>query len=87
MSKGNDVFYYGDKTSPIKYDKKQIVQFTTIRNKSYKSPISGFAIVEIRLKDDTVIKIPSLLINYSSLEHKLFAYTKIEKNSFPFLRS
>lgn len=86
MSKGNDIFYYGSINSPVEYNKNQIIKFTTIRSRSYKSPINGFALIKIELKDGTIIKVPNLLVDYFSLEQKLFEYPKVDKGGFPFLK-
>ena len=87
MSKGNDVFYYGHKTSPVKYNKKDILQFTTIKSRSHRSPIAEFAIIKIQFKDGTIIKIPNLLVDDFNLGHKLFQYRNIKKGRFPFIKT
>ena len=87
MSKGNDQFYYGYKNYPVTYHKKDILQFTTIKSRNHRSPIADFAIIKIEFKDGAVIKIPNLLVNDFSLEHKLFQYRKIEKGRFPFIKT
>jgi hypothetical protein len=85
MSKGNDTFYFGKISSPTKFNKSEIVQVTTIQSRSYKSPINAFAVVIIKLRDDTIIKIPNLLIEHFNLEQKLYKYPKIDKGGFPLL--
>jgi len=87
MSKGNDIFYYGNIDNPIKYDKKDILEYTTIRSRGRKNQLNGFAIVEIEFKDCSVLKIPNLLVDYSALENKLSEYPRIEENKFPYLRT
>ena len=86
MSKGNDIFYFGNIDNPLKYDKKDILQYTIIRSKGSRNPFSGFAIVEIELKNGTVLKIPNLLVDYSAIRAKLFEYPGIDVNEFPLLR-
>lgn len=85
MSKGNDIFYFGDKKVPSKYDKKDILQYTTIRTSGSRNPFNGFAIIKIELKNGNVLKIPNLMIDYLALENKLFEYPKVDLNKLPFL--
>ncbi|MBS0646949.1 MAG: hypothetical protein JSR97_10230, partial [Verrucomicrobia bacterium] len=47
---------------------------------------SGFAVVEIELKDGAVLKIPNLLVDYLALEQKLFEHPRVDVNRFPWLR-
>ena len=86
MSKGNDNFYFGNIDNPSKYNKKDILQYTTIKSRSSRNQFSGFAIIDIELKDGTMLKIPNLLVDYTALEDKLFEYRRIDKNKFPYLR-
>ncbi|WP_345238716.1 hypothetical protein [Flavisolibacter ginsenosidimutans] len=86
MSKGNDTFYFGNVDNPLRYDKRNILQYTTIRSRGSRNQFSGFAIVEIAFKDGTVLKIPNLLVDYAALEQKLFEYRRVEVNKFPWLR-
>jgi hypothetical protein len=86
MSKGSDVFYFGNIDNPAAYDKKDILQYTIIRNRGSKNPFNGFAITEIEFKGGTVLKIPNLLVGYPAMEQKLFQYPGVDRNGFPFLR-
>lgn len=86
MSKGNDTLYFGNVENPVRYDKRNILQYTTIRSRGSRNQFSGFAIVEIEFKDGTVLKIPNLLVDYLALEQKLFEYPRIDVNKFPWLR-
>lgn len=85
MSKGNNTFFFGNVDSPLKYDKKDILQFTTIRSRGTRNQFSGFAIIKIEFKNGTILKIPNLLVDYTALENKLFEYPKIDKNKLPYL--
>ena len=87
MSKGNDIFYFGNINSPNKYDKKDIMQFTIKKSRSSRSPISEFSITTIEFRDGSQIKIPSLLLDDSAFTHKLFGYPKISEGGFPFIRN
>lgn len=48
---------------------------------------NGFAIVEIKFKNGTVLKIPNLLLDDWVLAQKLFEYPGTEKNELPYLRT
>lgn len=85
MSKGNDTFYFGDVDNPLKYDKKDILQFTTIRSHGSRNQFRGFAIIEIQFKNGAILKIPNLLVDYTALEDKLFQYPRIDKDKLPYL--
>ena len=85
MSKGNDLFYFGEIDKPIKYDKKNILQFTTIRSQGSRNQFNGFAIIKIEFKNGMILKIPNLLVDYSALENKLFEYPHIDKNKVPYI--
>ena len=85
MSRGNDAFYFGNVDNPLKYDKKDILQFTTIRSRGARNQFSGFAIIKREFKNGTILKIPNLLVDYIALENKLFEYPHIDKNKLPYL--
>lgn len=85
MSKGNDIFYFGEINSPKKHDKKEIIQYTTLKLRNSKAPINGFATIEIEFKDNEKIIIPNLLIDYISLEQKLYQCKRINKGGIPFI--
>ena len=87
MSKGNDIFYYGDKNAPEKYNKKDILQFTTYKSRGSRSPISAFAVIKIEFEDGSEIKIPDIFVSYSALEHKLSGYKHIDKSGFPYIKA
>lgn len=86
MSKGNDVFYFGNKENPIKYNKADIIQFTTFQVKNSKHTISNFALVTIEFNDGSPIEIPNIIIDHSALEYKLSGIKKVEKNTLPSLK-
>ena len=86
MSKGNEIFYFGDKENPIKYNKTQILRYTTIRIRNSKHTISNFALVIIELKNGGEIRVPNILLDYTLLECKLSGISRIEQNSYPGLK-
>jgi hypothetical protein len=87
MSKGNNTFYFGDKGNPVKYDKTEIIRFVTSKVRNNKSPISGFAVVTIELKNGIDIQIPNLLVDDLALENKLDGIPGVIKNRFPLVKS
>jgi len=87
MSKGNDIFYYGEIDSPVKYDKKDIVQYTVKRGRGSRNVLNGFALILIELKDGTLLTVPNILVEYTAMENKLNQYPRIEKGGFAFISS
>jgi hypothetical protein len=87
MSKGNDVFYFGNKENPTKYNKVDIMHFTTLQVKNTKHTINTFALVTIEFNDGSLIEIPNIIIDQSALEYKLSGINKIEKNTLPSLKA
>ena len=86
MSKGNDVFYYGEVGNPKKYSKSEIIRFTTIKVKAARSPINGFAVIVIALKDGTELQIPNLLVDDMLLHQKLSGIPNVQMSRLPLMR-
>ena len=87
MSKGNEIFYFGNKENPTKYNKTEITQFTISRIRNSKHTLSNFAVVKIELTNGFELEIPNILVDYLALESKLFEIAKIENSSYPSLRT
>ena len=87
LSRGNDSFWFGDKSNPLHYNKKDILHYTTIKMGGSRGLYNRFAIVEITFKNGTVLKIPNLLLDDWVLAQKLFECPGSEKNEFPYLRT
>ena len=87
MSKGNDVFYFGHKGNTTKYNKADIMHFTTSQIKNSKHTISNFALVTIEFNDGGLIEIPNIIIDHSALEYKLSGIKNIEQNTLPSLKA
>lgn len=86
MSKGNNIFYFGPLGNPVKYDKEDVLAYTTVQMGNRKSPLSGFSFVEIDFMDGTSLQIPNLLVSRHDLENKLFGIPGAVKYKIPFLR-
>ena len=87
MSKGNDVFYFGNKDAPEQYNKKDIDHVVIIENRNNtRNPIYGFAITRIYFRDCTSISIPSLLVSEDAMRMKLQKCDPVSQHGFPFLR-
>lgn len=86
MSKGNEVFYYGDIEQPTEYNKSQIQQFTVIKVSSSRNPISGFALVVIELKNGHRLQIPNLLVDDIAMKQKLKGIPNVKENRAPFVK-
>jgi hypothetical protein len=87
MSKGNNIFYFGVKDNPVKYDKTEIIRFVTSQVRNNKSPVSGFAVVTLELKNGTDIQIPNILVDDLALANKLYFIPNVIKNRFPLIKS
>jgi hypothetical protein len=87
MSKGNSIFYYGDINDPQRYDKLNIVRFTTVQPTTSRNPLSVFAIVSIEFNNGKQIQIPNLLVDSLKMQEKLTGIPKIELNKIPFIKS
>ncbi len=87
LSKGNNIFWFGNIDNPIKFNKIDILNFTTISYKNRRSPISEFALLKIEMNNGEILKIPSILLDNYSWERKLFNCKKIEKAKFPFVKN
>lgn len=79
MSKGNDIFYYGDTVSPTMYRKEDIVNITILQP-SGRYYLNEFGLCKIELSKGDCLKIPNIIIDTGDLENKLFAYPIIRKN-------
>lgn len=86
LSRGNNNFYFGESKNLTHYNKNEILNYTTIRHHSNRSPINEFAVLKIEMKNGAVIKIPSIFLDYYSWERKLYNCDRLEKNRFPFLK-
>ena len=87
LSRGNDNFYFGEVNNLTHYNKKEILNYTTIRHHSNRSPINEFAVLKIEMINGDVIKIPSIFLDHYSWEKKLYNCKRLEKNRFPFVRN
>ena len=54
LSRGNDNFYFGNKNAIKKYSKNDILNYTTFRHQSYRSPINEFAVLKIEFKNGEI---------------------------------
>lgn len=86
MSKGNDIFYYGNVINPVRYNKKDIESITTYQIENGRNPLNGFAVIKLEFKDETSIQIPNIFINEYSLQDKLFEYPQKYKNGVRILK-
>jgi hypothetical protein len=86
MSKGSDIFYFGNINDPIKYNKKDIKFYEEVRGRG-KSIFTNFAVITIEFINGNQIQIPNLFLFYSSLEEKLYQCKRIDKGGIPLVRS
>ncbi|MGE7774810.1 hypothetical protein ACQKLP_08805 [Chitinophaga sp. NPDC101104] len=85
MSRGNDVFYFGEKDNPVKYNKKDLLNYTIKMVRGSRNPYSVFAVAKLNLKDGTIIQIPNILVGDSEIAHKLYAYKCVIDQGVPLL--
>ncbi len=71
MTKGENVFYYGDKSAPTKYNKEDILKVVehAVRGRNVAN---GFSFLKIHFENGDTIKIPNILVNNSELRNKLY---------------
>ena len=86
MSKGNDVFYFGNKGNPKEYNKSNVIQTTIYFPWSYKNPVSYFAVVKIEFLNGDSIQIPNLLVSENALKDKLYKCPQVEKRKLKFIK-
>lgn len=85
MTKGDDIFYFGEKQNPVKYDKKNIREIIIYSPVNIRNPVGFFSVVKIIFITGEVIQIPNLLISESSLAIKLYKCHIINKSRLKFI--
>lgn len=89
MSRGNDIFYYGEKKAPDQYSKKDIdlVTLVWLRSSTARGNIfDEFSFIKISMKDGRTLIIPNLIIDHFAMEYKLYECRKTEKKAFPLIK-
>lgn len=72
MSKGDDVFYFGDQQHPKKYNKKDVLRAIFYCPRGYKNPLNRFAVLKIEFSDNESIQIPNLVVSEYALKEAFF---------------
>ncbi|WP_341843697.1 hypothetical protein [Chitinophaga caseinilytica] len=85
MSRRNDVFYFGEIDNPVKYDKRDLLDYSIKMVSGSRNPYSVFAVTKLNLKDGTIIQVPNILVDHLEMAHKLYAYKIVDDHGFPFL--
>lgn len=89
LSKGNDIFYYGNQNAPERYDKNEILDVITYGGESRyggETTHSKLTRVEIYFKRGTIINISCLMMRHDDLIKRLApAVRHFEKDTFPFI--
>jgi hypothetical protein len=86
MSKGNEMFFFGNKENPDRYKKADIIRITISKLKDRKHAITGFAVVTLELSSGKSIDIPNILLDHLVLEYKLPGIAKVEENRLYILK-
>lgn len=87
LSKGNEVFYFGDTRHPTEYNKRDILQVTIYYPWSYRNPVSYFAVVKIEFLNGEAIQIPNLLVSEYALKDKLYKCSQVDKRKLKFIKA
>ena len=85
MSAGKDTFYFGDKDSPVKYDKNDIELVKLFNMSESRNPVREFALTVIVFKDGRKIHIPNIFVNETHLLAKLRSCPVKHKNTYEFI--
>lgn len=83
ISKGNDTFYFGDKSNLSVYNKKEISEYIVYEISNKRRMLSGFAVINIKFHDGTSIIVPNTLITIKKLKNKLTECKAVEINLVP----
>jgi hypothetical protein len=86
MSKGNDVFYFGNELNPKKYDKHDILQVTIYSPGNYRNPASLFSVVKIEFKNEETIQIPNIFVSKYAIEDKLYQCPQVQKSKLQLVK-
>jgi hypothetical protein len=74
MSKGDDIFYFGDKDNLIQFNKNDIDKVVTYKTRfifGRASIFTGYEVVQITFKTGKIIEIPSLFLDSDMIIMKL----------------
>jgi hypothetical protein len=85
ISKGNDEFYFGDKSNPERFDKKDISLVTTYSPGSYRNPVSAFSLVKIEFTNHLPIRIPNIFVSEIAIMDKLYQQKQVNKPGLKFV--
>lgn len=81
ISRGNDIFYYGDENNPEQYDKKDITKVIIVGPNNSRTEYTTFVNLEMGLITQG-LHIPGMLIPKSQLLNKLPGYPQMTKNKW-----
>jgi hypothetical protein len=88
MSKGNEIFYFGNVEKPDKYEKKEITGIIVYEAHGSRNPVVLFKLAEVEFEKKANILIPNLLLNMDELVNKLSDYPITYKNlGFPSIKT
>ena len=87
LSKGHDLFYFGNEEKPQEFNKTNILDIVTYGTKGRGNTYDGYLVdVEINFKDGSRINISTMLIRHSVLLGKFAGHTIIdERKILPFI--
>lgn len=84
MSRGNDIFYFGESGAPLQYDKKniEVVIIHKVRGGG-RNTLTLFVLFEIKFKDGISIKVPNIFAGDFQIRNKLHQFKTEKKWRFP----
>lgn len=86
LTKGDDIFYYGNKLNPTKYNKNDILLVTVYSPGGYRNPLTGFSLIKIDLKNQEMVFIPNIFVSESALKDKLYKCKQVQKGKLKFIK-
>jgi hypothetical protein len=84
ISKGSDIFYYGEKNKLITYNKNDIEKIIVFEVNNSRYPLSYFVVYNVVFKNNDIISIPNFNIHSSELSSKFTRSICVYKNKVKF---
>jgi hypothetical protein len=82
LSKGSNIFQYGDIENPQTFNKSDINEIIIKQNTAIRCPWGDFTLSFIYMKDGSIIKIPNILLSGNSIQLKNPTIQTAIKNTY-----
>lgn len=83
MSKGNNLFLYGNADAPQQFSKSDILEVDIKKLRNTKHSIGEFSIARISMTNGDILFIPNLMLRENKLERKLDGINIAQENGLP----